>query len=512
MKIIAGKAVSMRDYEVVLTADRSFMSDYHLLPFLKGIRFASTRILNPSVFFRFVGPQVPRTDKGMALLAPYHTRRTEAALLDFGFDESQVAVATPNNMCNFIGPSTKIVSITARDPLSKVHHYSFLNPLGGESYSSLSFKKLVRDLHRKRRSFRVVVEGPGAWQLTSPEDRRKFGIDHVVVGEYVTDTIPELFDRIIKGEQAPEVVYATSTDISDVPIVRGGVTEGLVEVAQGCNRLCRFCTAPRLQCRELRDIVAEATVNARCGQHNITLRSDDILHYKAKGVKVNRKAVLSLYESVSKVHGVKRISQCYLNLASAVSEPSIIKEISNISGVGSKEYPYTTALVGIESGSSRIVKTYMPGKARPFSPTEWAEVVEQGFSICNESHWVPLGMLIIGFPQETEEDVNETITLVEKLRTYRSILIPFAFEAKGMLNRKDSFRIRNMKRCHLELVEKIFSHNILWGKRLIKEQAGNLSIPTWLLPLISPLIDWGVKKAYEKLLDEVTASTSLIIP
>ena len=64
IKITAGNAVSMRDYEVVLTADRSFMSDYHLLPFLRGIRFASTRILNPSIFSRFVGPQVPRTDKG----------------------------------------------------------------------------------------------------------------------------------------------------------------------------------------------------------------------------------------------------------------------------------------------------------------------------------------------------------------------------------------------------------------------------------------------------------------
>jgi len=498
----------MKDYKIVLTADRSFMSDYHSLPFLRGLRFASTRILNPSIFFRFVGPRVPRTGEGLALLAPYHTRRTEAALLNSGFDESQVAVVTPDNVCSFIRPCTKIISITVRDPLSKIHHYSFLNPLRRESYSSFSFKKLVGNLCRKKRNFRVVVEGPGAWQLTSPEDRGKFGIDHVVVGEHVTDIIPDLFGKVIEDEQAPEVLYATPSGLSDVPIVRGGVTEGLVEVARGCNRHCRFCTVPRLQCRAPRDIVAEARVNVQYGQHNITLRSDDILHYMAEGVKVNRKAVLGLYGSVSKVNGVKRVGQCYLNLASAMSEPSLIKEISGIIGVGCKEYPYTTALVGIESGSSRLVKTYMPGKASPFKPLEWAEVVEQGFGICNESHWVPLGMLILGLPGENEDDVNETITLVEKLRAYRSILIPFAFEAKGMLSQKDSFRIGNLERCHLELVKKVFRHNTLWGKRLIKEQARSLSMPRWLLPFVSPLIDWGVKRACEKLLGEIVGSTS----
>jgi len=499
----------MRDYEIVLTADRSFMSDYHSLPFLRGLRFASTSILNPSMFFRFVGPRVPRTEEGTAMLAPYHTRRTEAALLDYGFDESQVAVVTPDNVRSFIGSSTKIVSITVRDPLNKIHHYSFLNPLHRESYSSLSFKKLVGNLYPKKHEYRVVVEGPGAWQLTSTGYRRKFGIDHVVVGEFVTDTIPYLFDKIIKGEHAPRVVYATTAGISDAPLIRGGVNEGLVEVARGCNRLCRFCTVPRLQCRAPKDIVTETRVNVQFGQHNVTLRSDDILQYKAKGVRVNRKAVLSLYESVNRVNGVKRVSQCYINLASAVSEPSLIKEISDIIGVGCKEYPYTTALAGIETGSSRLVKAYMPGKATPYKPTEWSEVVEQGFSICNESHWIPLGMLILGFPRETEDDVNETITLVEKLRPYRSILIPFAFESKGSLKQKESFNIRDMKKCHLELVKKTFNHNIFWGKRLLEEHASILPIPKWLFPLISPFIGWGVKRAYEKLLNEVVASTRL---
>jgi len=491
------------------------MSDYHLLPFLRGLRFASTSILDSSIFFRFVGPSVPTIDGGIALLAPYHTRRTEAALLDFGFNKNQVAIIAPESVHRFIGSSTKIVSITVRDPLSKIHHYSLLNPLRNESYSSLSFKQLVKNVHSLRLSkgysFRLVVEGPGAWQLTNSQERRKFAINHVVVGEFTASEIPHLFEKIIKGEQVQEVFFATCTDINETPLVRGGVTEGLVEIARGCNRRCQFCTVPRLQCRPLKDIVAEAKMNIQCGQCNITLRSDDILNYGAKGIRVNRKSVLDLYTSVRKLNGVKRVSQCYLNLASAVSEPQLVKEITEMIGAGCKDYPYTTVLVGIESGSPRLIEAYMLGKVQPFKPSEWPEVVEQGFGICNDSHWVPLGMLIFGLPGETEEDVSKTITLVEKLETYKSVLIPFAFDAKGVLNNEKSFNPKDMRRCHLDLVNIIFNHNIQWGRHLIREQASNISILKWLLPMISQLINWGIKRACEKLFDEIAASTSLTL-
>jgi len=498
----------MKDYEIVLTADRSFMSEYHLLPFLKGLRFASVSILNPSLFFSFVGPQVPKTGEGRAAWAPYHSRRTEAALIDYGFNESQIAVVTPDDVADFLGPRTRILSITVRDPLSRVHHYSLLNPLRRESYGSLSFKKIVSHLPRRKLDFRDVAEGPGAWQLSDLEDRRRFGIDHLIIGEDTTEVVPQLFEAIIKRKMVPEVIYATSTDTSKVPLVKGGVIEGLIEVASGCNRSCRFCAVSRLQCRGLRDIIAETKANVRYGQHCITLRSDDILNYGSKDIRVNREAVRNLYESVSNVEGVTRISQCYLNLASAVSEPSLINEISQIIGVGCEEYPYTTAFVGIETGSSRLVDECMLGKARPFKPQEWADVVEKGFSICDENLWVPLGMFVLGFPSETEKDVDETMALVERLRAYKSILIPFLFESKGTLSKEASYGIKNMMPCHLELVSEILDHNAFWGKCLIKEQVRNLSIPRWLLPFISPFIDWSIRRTCHRLMDEAIASTS----
>jgi radical SAM superfamily enzyme YgiQ (UPF0313 family) len=500
----------MRGYEVVLTADRSFMSDYHFLPFLRGLRFASTSILNSSIFFRFVAPSVPTKSGGVALLAPYHTRRTEAALLDDGFDQDQVVVVVPERVNNFVGSNTKVVSITVRDPLSKFHHYSLLNPLGRESYSSLSFKNLIKRLQRKDRRYKIVVEGPGAWQLTDPRDRLNFSVDHVIVGEYTTSAVPSIFRKLMEEKGFPHVLYAPSTDLCEIPTIRGGVNEGLVEVARGCNRGCRFCNVPRTRCRPLKDVVIEAEVNVCHGQHNITFRSDDILNYGANGIRVNRDAVLRLYRSVQELQGVERVGQCYLSLASAVSNPTLVREITEIIGAGSKEYPYTTALSGIESGSPRLIEKYMPGKVRPFKPSEWDEVVEQGFAILNDNHWVPIGMLILGFPREKEEDIRDTIALIEKLKHYRSILLPFVFEARSALNREESFNVKNLEAYHLELIQAVFNHNIYWGKRLLKQNLGKTPLTRWLLPLFSPLISWGVKRAWRKLFEEITTSKSLL--
>jgi len=499
----------MKGYEIVLTADRSFMSDYHLLPFLRGLRFASTSIINSSIFFRFVAPSVPTKSDGVALLAPYHTRRTEAALLDHGFDRSQVVAVAPERVNNFMGSNTRVVSITVRDPLSRVHHYFLLNLLGRESYGSLSFKELIRRLQPKKRGYKIVVEGPGAWQLTDPGDRLKFSIDHVIVGEYTTSAVPSIFKRIIEGKGASPVFYAPNTELFEIPPIQGGVTEGLVEVARGCNRGCQFCNVPRVRCRPIKDVIAEAEVNVRHGQRNITLRSDDIFNYGAKGIGVNRDAVLHLYKSVKEVQGVERIGQCYITLASVASNPTLVKEVTDIIGAGSKEYPYTTVLTGIESGSPRLIEKYMPGKARPFKPSGWSEVVERGFAILKDNHWVPIGMLILGFPGEKEEDIWDTITLVEKLKSYRSVLVPFVFKAKSALNREESFKVEDLKRYHLELIQAVFNHNTYWGKSLIIQNLNDTPLTRWLLPFLSPLISWGVGRAYKKLLEEITTSAPL---
>jgi radical SAM superfamily enzyme YgiQ (UPF0313 family) len=84
--------------------------------------------------------------------------------------------------------------------------------------------------------------------------------------------------------------------------------------------------------------------------------------------------------------------------------------------------PIITAETGIETGSPRLMKKYMAGKMLPFQPEQWQDVVTNAFGILNDNDWYPLATLIIGLPDEKEEDMLQTLELMDKLKDYNAFL------------------------------------------------------------------------------------------
>ncbi|MCV4566450.1 hypothetical protein OFB72_28235, partial [Escherichia coli] len=72
-------------------------------------------------------------------------------------------------------------------------------------------------------------------------------------------------------------------------------------------------------------------------------------------------------------------------------------------------------LIGLETGSVRMAKKIMPGKAVPFSIDHWPSVVLEGLRVLNENNWFPAMTLIVGNPDETDEDIMETLDLVYEM-------------------------------------------------------------------------------------------------
>ncbi|MBS7649327.1 radical SAM protein, partial [Candidatus Bathyarchaeota archaeon] len=75
---------------------------------------------------------------------------------------------------------------------------------------------------------------------------------------------------------------------------------------------------------------------------------------------------------------------------------------------------------GIETGSPRIMDIHMRGKCKPYSPNDWPDLVVRAFEILNENNWIPCATLILGLPGEEERDIELTISLIEKLRPFKS--------------------------------------------------------------------------------------------
>jgi len=459
---------SSHGYPIVLTADRTLMSEYGGAIFLGFSACAPKGLVPDWLYFSLLCPPIDVNEDGSVEVAPNGTRKVEATLLNHGFSREDVIVAHPEHLDKVIGPKTKAVGITENDPLGIGPATStFTQIFGGEAYTSIKFRELVSHPAIEKFEPKILVGGPGAWQLENKETREKLGIDCLVIGEGER-VVSSLFEKALKDEELPGVVYGEVVSEDEIPVIKGATVDGIVEVARGCGRGCDFCvpTLKRYRSLPMRNILEEVKVNLRARRQPL-LHAEDVLRYGAKGIKINRDAVTDLFRSVKNYPGVNRINISHFAISSVVSAPDVVEEISNI--LGATEQRWIGGQTGIETGSPHLMSKHMRGKCRPYEPKDWPDVVINAFEILSENNWVPCATLILGLPEEDDEDLELTISLVEELRPLRSLVIPLFLVALGGLgNEWDSFTLDDMTLNHSELLLKCWEHNLEWIPILFK--------------------------------------------
>jgi len=462
--------MSNNGYKIVLTADRTLMSEYHGGLFLGFSACVPKGLISDRLYFSLLCPSVEVNNDGSVKYAPCGIRKVEATLLDYGFQREDIIVAHPEHIDKVVGPKTKVVGIAETDPLGIAPATSsFTGLLGGEAYMAIKFRELLNHPAMKKFKPKIVVGGPGAWQLEPVEIRKELGIDCVIVGEGEKVAGP-IFEKAVNGETLPEIMHGGVVPEEEIPTIRDPTVCGLVEIARGCGRGCAFCV-PTLQvyrCLSLEHISKEVEVNLRAGRQPL-LHAEDVLRYKAKGFRVNKEAVIKLFRTVQNHPGVKMTSLSHIALSSVLDAPDVVEEISNILGLGEKT-PWTAAQTGIETGSPKLMKMHMAGKCKPFKPEDWPNLVVDSFETLSRNYWLPCGTLILGLPGETEKDVDLTIGLLEELKPFKSLIVPlFLVSMGGLKNRAESFILENMTNKHYELYLKCWEHNLNWASALLED-------------------------------------------
>ncbi|HYB92924.1 MAG TPA: radical SAM protein, partial [archaeon] len=368
------------------------------------------------------------------------------------------------------GSNTKVVGVTENDPLGiGPATTTFTQTLGGEAYMAVKFKEILQHPAVQMYKPKIVVGGPGAWQLEDAETRRRLGIDCVVIGEG-EKVVGAIFEKAVSGEQLPGLVHGEVVNEDEIPIISGPTIDGVVEIARGCGRGCDFCvpTLQRYRCFSIDRILKEVEVNLRAGKSPL-LHAEDVLRYKAKGFEINKEAVINLFKAVRNYPNVESVGISHFALSSVASAPDLVGEISNILYPNSDE-GWLSGQTGIETGSPQIIRNHMSGKCRPFNPEDWPQVVVEAFEILSKANWVPCATLIIGFPGETEKDIDLTIDLIDELRPFKSMIIPlFLVSEGGVKDRIKSFSVENITPKNSELFLKCWEHSLDWASVLLKE-------------------------------------------
>ena len=257
----------------------------------------------------------------------------------------------------------------------------------------------LKGVKRKKPGMIIGVMGCMAERLKHTLLEEKKLVD-IVVGPDAYRDLPKLIEEAESGQKAVNVFLSreeTYADISPIRLSSNGVTS-FISIMRGCDNMCSFCVVPftrgRERSRDWKSIVQEAEDLASRGYKEVTLLGQNVDSYNFENC-----TFAQLLEKVALVSPDLRIRF-------STSHP---KDITDEVVFTMVKYPNICNYIHLpaQSGNSRILEKMNRGYTR-----EWYENkvnrIREVIPDCAISTDI-----ITGFCSETEEDHEETKSLVE---------------------------------------------------------------------------------------------------
>lgn len=227
----------------------------------------------------------------------------------------------------------------------------------------------------------------------------------VVFGTNNLGSLPVLLERArIEQESQVEIVEALQTFPSNLPTRRESAYSAWVSVSVGCNNTCTFCIVPSLRGKETDrrpgDILAEIRMLVDQGVQEITLLGQNVNTY---GVEFgDRGAFAKLLRACGDIDGLERVRFTSPHPASFTDD--VIEAMAETSNVMHSLH------MPLQSGSDRILKSMR----RSYRREKFLGILDKVRAAMPDAAITT--DIIVGFPGETEEDFQDTLTTVEQAR------------------------------------------------------------------------------------------------
>ena len=262
--------------------------------------------------------------------------------------------------------------------------------------------------HTKRRhpEQKIFLCGCMAGEPTVSE-RVKKSFPHVngVFSTHHLWQFPEILHKVLLGGKRQFYVQDEPGSIAEgIPQVRDNKLKAWVSIMYGCNNFCTYCIVPyvrgRERSRKMADILAECRELIENGCREVTLLGQNVNSY-GKDLEENVDFA-DLLAEIAQLEGDFLIRFMTSHPRDAgrklfdtmAKYPKIAKQL---------HLPF-------QSGSTRVLKAMN----RHYDREKYLAAVEYAKSVMPEL--VLTSDVIVGFPGETAEEFEETMTLIEKIR------------------------------------------------------------------------------------------------
>ncbi len=269
--------------------------------------------------------------------------------------------------------------------------------------------QLKRRKTEQRENFTVCVCGCMMQQQHIIDTiKAKYPWVDVIFGTHNLHQLPELLDNLYKEKHKQLAIWEEGGEIVEgLPAKRLFKHKAFVNIMYGCNNFCTYCIVPYTRGRERsripEDILKEVQALAADGVKEITLLGQNVNSYKGISRENSEKTDFTdLIYMLSEVDGIERIRFM-------TSHP---KDISDklIAAYGKCEKLCHYIHLPVQAGSSKVLKEMN----RHYTREDYLEIVRKLREVDPD---IAISTdIIVGFPGETEEEFEETLTLCEEVR------------------------------------------------------------------------------------------------
>jgi len=487
---------------VVLVADRTLSADYRIL--FEGIFATMQTTQVPEIAMRkFVSPPAKTDSTGRAVTAPLGLRRVESALLKYtDLTEDDIVCTTPDALGKLLGPWVKVVGVSSSDPLGQgMSNTTTTSFWEGELYTRYWTRQMLEQIYqaKEKYDFKVVGGGAGAWQWNRYDDETADKTIDVVIEGYFEGQGPEIFKKLLSGEETEEYVCEKTTAIENLQPITNASLLGIVELSRGCGRGCKFCTMSRNKMAHLPSdtIISDLKTNVRAGVRSVVSGSEDFFRYGSETTKPDFDKLCSLLYEMQKIKELAFMQIDHANITSVMQmTEQELKEVRRLL-TWSKKAEYLWVNMGVESASGYLVAANCPGKVAPCKPDQWEEVVKETVDKMSRTGFFSVVSLVLGLPGETGEDLSRTLKLVKYLEQKDAVIFPVFYEPYSMeeIQQGKRFSVEKMNARHLELYSTCYEINfrkvpllfwdnqraggVSWAKRAAMRVLGKTEVRAW---------------------------------
>mgnify|MGYP000906466945 FL=1 len=241
--------------------------------------------------------------------------------------------------------------------------------------------------------------------------KQSYSFFDIVFGTHTLHKFPgDVYNVIQNRKRIEDIIDIDGEVIEGLPIKRDDSIKASVSIMNGCNNFCTYCIVPYVRGRErsrrAEDIIAEIKCLAKEGYKEITLLGQNVNSYMRVEREKNEdvgpiNSFAKLLREVNKIDGIERIR--FISPHPKDFTDDVIEAIRDCDKVCKIIH------LPLQSGSTEVLRKMN----RKYTKEQYLNLVKKmrekipGVEFSTD--------IIVGFPEETEEDFEDTLDVVSKV-------------------------------------------------------------------------------------------------